>query len=183
MKKLIFPCTLLLWGCTSNLIGMRGNQDVVVEELRSEIADLRHNLHGADIEIKLLEEKLENQSHTKTDTTAIDRKLALLEKNLEKLNSDLLSLKAFATQTTSSLTQYRDHILELNRKLDEVGKLRSTLSQMAKTTSTAQTYQVKAGDSLEKIARLHNISIEALKRENKLSSDKIIIGQELTIPQ
>jgi N-acetylmuramoyl-L-alanine amidase len=41
---------------------------------------------------------------------------------------------------------------------------------------------VQAGDSLEKIARKHLISVEALKAFNKLKNDTIFIGQELQIP-
>jgi LysM repeat protein len=173
-----------MWGCTSNLVSLRGNQDHVIEELRTEIADVRHAVHGTEVEIKLLEEKLENQDAIKDDAS-MQRKIASLEKTIEKMNGDLKSLMAYATQTTSSLTQYRDHILEIDRKLEEVTKLRSTLSQISKnhTAQEAKRHRVKSGDSLEKIARLYSTSPEALKKENSLSSDRIIVGQELKIPE
>jgi peptidoglycan endopeptidase LytE len=100
------------------------------------------------------------------------------------MGADLRSLMAYANQTTSSLSQYRDHIQEIDRKIEEVAKLRSTLTQISKTYSSpesAPTYKVKSGDSLEKIARKHRVSVEALKRDNHLSSDKIVAGQELII--
>jgi LysM repeat protein len=167
MKKWIFLCAPFFWGCTSQLASLRGNQDHVIEEMRTEIADLRHAIHGAEVEIKLLEDRLETQ-----DASKDDKKVAALEKKVE-------SLMAYAAQTTISLTQYRDRIVELDRKLEEIGKLRSQISR----PSQEKIYRVKPGDSLEKIARQHSISIENLKRENNLNTDRINIGQELKIPQ
>jgi LysM repeat protein len=179
-----------MWGCTSTLTALRGgSQDHLFEEMRTEIADLRHALHGTEMEVKLLEERLENQDAKKSsagheDTVSLQRKVTALEKTIDKMSNDLKSLMAYANQTTSSLAQYRDHIQEIDRKINEVAKLRSALTTISKTYSSSegQTYRVKSGDSLEKVARKFNVSVEALKKDNRLSSDKIVIGQDLTIP-
>ncbi|MGK5595155.1 MAG: LysM peptidoglycan-binding domain-containing protein [Parachlamydiaceae bacterium] len=42
---------------------------------------------------------------------------------------------------------------------------------------------VKRGDALEKIARTHGTSVEALRKANRLTTDKLKIGQVLRIPQ
>lgn len=190
---LIFLCTPLIWGCTSALTALRGNNDSVFEEMKTEIADLRHSLHGTEVELKLLEEKFESRemetASPKNDVAALQRKIALLEKTIDKMNGELKSLMTYANQTTTSLSHYRDQIQEIDRKLGEVSKLRSTLSQMSKTYSAPETpssdknYRVKPGDSLEKIARKFNTTADTLKKDNKLTSDKIVIGQELTIPE
>ena len=189
---LIFLCTPLIWGCTSALTALRGGNDHVFEEMKTEIADLRHSLHGTEVELKLLEEKFESREMAavspKGDITSLQRKIAVLEKTIDKMSGDLKSLMSCANQTTASLSHYRDQIQEIDRKLGEVSKLRSTLSQMSKTyaapeTVTESTYRVKPGDSLEKIARMHQTTADALKKNNQLSSDKIAIGQELKIPQ
>lgn len=47
----------------------------------------------------------------------------------------------------------------------------------------ANTYTVKPGDSLWRIAQSHNVSLDALRQANNLGeSDVVIVGQVLTIP-
>ena len=189
---LIFLCTPLFWGCTSTLTALRGSSDHVMDEMRTEIADLKYALHGTEVELQLLEEKVERKNVVspapKGDLAALQSKIALLEKTVDKMTADLKSLMTYANQTTASLSQYRDQILEIDHKLSEVSKLRSTLTEMSKAYSAPQpstpekTYRVKSGDSLEKIARKFQTTSEALKKENQLTSDKIVIGQELSIP-
>jgi LysM repeat protein len=167
------------------LTALRGNNNHLFEEMKSEIADLRHSLHGTEVELKLLEEKFESAENTspKNDVSSLKHKIALLEKTVDKMSTDLKSLMSYANQTTTSLSHYRDQIQEIDRKLSEVGKLRSTLSQMSKTYSAENTYRVEAGDSLDKIARKFQTTADALKKQNRLTSDRIVIGQELTLPQ
>lgn len=43
-------------------------------------------------------------------------------------------------------------------------------------------YMVKPGDSLSKIAKEHGTTVKVLKEANSLTSDKIIVGQKLIIP-
>ena len=55
-------------------------------------------------------------------------------------------------------------------------------STTADTTGSGQTYSVKSGDSLTKIANEFGVSIKALRSANNLKTDKIVVGQKLTIP-
>ena len=50
-------------------------------------------------------------------------------------------------------------------------------------TALADTYKVKAGDSLYSIASSHKITVEELKQVNGLQSEKILVGQTLQIPE
>jgi LysM repeat protein len=48
--------------------------------------------------------------------------------------------------------------------------------------SGEETYTVKSGDSLTKIAHEHGITVKALRAANALTDDKIKVGQKLKIP-
>ena len=185
-RNVITLCTLLLVGCTSNFTAMRSGQDDAIHELRMEVADLKHALGAAETEVRILEERVESAEEVSQKTnnnSDFKNRIAALEKSIEKLTADIRALSNFSTQTTAALNVYREQIASIDGRLDEVSKLRSTLSQLAKPTSSrTSSYQVKPGDSLEKISRKFQVSIENLKLENNLSSDKIVVGQELAIP-
>jgi LysM repeat protein len=59
---------------------------------------------------------------------------------------------------------------------------KKVVSSTAKKPSAGGGYEVVAGDSLEKIAKKLGVKIADLKTANNLSSDKIRIGQKLSIP-
>ena len=57
------------------------------------------------------------------------------------------------------------------------------LREAAISVDGSKTYKVQSGDRLEKIARMHNISVQALREANpQLNGDRINIGQTLKIP-
>ncbi len=57
-------------------------------------------------------------------------------------------------------------------------------SQPTATTSKAQArYVVKPGDSLGRIARTHRTTVQAIKTANGLTSDRIVAGQNLKLPE
>jgi LysM repeat protein len=64
-------------------------------------------------------------------------------------------------------------------------KVASEAAEKASTTEAAAgdgAYVVKSGDSLSKIASAHGTTTKALKDANKLTSDRIRIGQKLAMP-
>lgn len=56
-------------------------------------------------------------------------------------------------------------------------------TQTIDISSSKNTYTVVAGDSLWKISQKYNITVDSLKQANNLTSDLIIAGQTLIIPQ
>ena len=50
------------------------------------------------------------------------------------------------------------------------------------TGMAGETYTVKSGDSLTKIAKAHGTTVKAIKAENNLNTDHIKVGQKLKIP-
>lgn len=51
------------------------------------------------------------------------------------------------------------------------------------SNSTTFTYVVKNGDSLYKIAQTYNTTVDELRRLNNLTSNSLVIGQQLVIPR
>jgi LysM repeat protein len=45
-----------------------------------------------------------------------------------------------------------------------------------------ETYTVKSGDSLTKIAKMHGTTVKAIRAENNLTTDHIKVGQKLKLP-
>ena len=57
-----------------------------------------------------------------------------------------------------------------------------TLSSATEASAGGQTYVVKSGDTLIKIAADHKTTVKALRSLNNLATDKIKVGQQLKIP-
>lgn len=55
-------------------------------------------------------------------------------------------------------------------------------SLLLSSTDSAKEYAVVQGDSLFKISRQFRVNIEEIRKENRLTSDMLRIGQKLTIP-
>ena len=43
-------------------------------------------------------------------------------------------------------------------------------------------YQVKSGDTLVRVAKIHNSTVKAIKSANRLSEDRLVVGTKLKIP-
>jgi len=200
----------LLSSCSSQ-IGFNTQEmkslEIALQELQTEVADVKHALNNAQVELQLLDEKFKTQdvalkSQAKSSSyqqltnqiALVEKKLLQLEKAQEKTVGDLMQLGAYANQTSAMLGQYKEKISELQQllashtqRLDEIIQLKSTLSSISKAMqgssneTSLKTYRVKSGDSLEKIARRYQMTVEELKKLNQLESDRIVIGQELKI--
>ena len=56
-------------------------------------------------------------------------------------------------------------------------------SEGAKATPAAGHYVVKRGDTLDRIARSHRTTVQAIKAANGLTSDHIVAGRNLKLPE
>ena len=196
--------SLMMTSCNTHMAVLQQDKHentVALNEMRSELADLKHALNNAQVEIQILEEQVQNQeslskkpkvgvsSPNDSKLPQLERRLAVLEQMQEKIHADLKQLSSHANQTSTCLQQYSAKISELEQNVErQKGDLRSSLKTLTSSlsteveTSSSGTYKVKSGDSLEKIARNHKVSVDALKKANGLSQNKILVGQELIIP-
>ncbi len=97
-----------------------------------------------------------------------------LESNDLKIGSELAIYPGEAIQSDESLSEDETAAEDV-----EEAELES-LTESYGNRSTGY-YMVKSGDSLIKIAREHDMTVEELKRLNNLQDDVIRIGQQLTV--
>jgi len=148
----------------------------------------------------LKQEQVEQQevklSNLSEQLTLFEKKLHGLEKSSTNEITNIKKLASHSSEVTSALTQYKERIIELekeilsqNHRLEELSKIKGTLELVARNLknerpsySKLKNYNVKAGDSLEKISKKYDSSVQELKEINGLNDDMIVIGQELKIP-
>lgn len=77
---------------------------------------------------------------------------------------------------------YSNSTVIQTRPLDTAATVPMIESPKPVATTNMSSYTVKKGDSLAKIARIHNTTVPALREANAISGDMIKIGQSLQIP-
>ena len=181
--------------------------ELSLHKVRTEVEDLKHDLNTYEIEHHVLEGKHIDQEQTilslkqqvtelksgKLDSflqelQILEKKLLQLSKKQEKMVADIRQLSSHANDTTTALSQYKDKIdqfeksiLVQNQQIGDMTKLKDGLTKLSQFDSL-KTYSVKSGDSLEKIAREHGTDVEEIKKLNQMSSDLIVVDQQLYIP-
>lgn len=210
MRKFIFFITAIYFTFPVSARPQSGYYtDSGVDELRIEIDDLKHAIKSTQVELNLLDERIKKQdtyfsakttankemsslSSLTSQVSSLEKKVFSLEKMLEKAIGDLRTLSNSANQALNKIQVLEQDLSSQEKRFDEVSKLKGTLSSISKAisqkpsaemSSATKSYRVQAGDSLGKIARKYRTSVETLREINNISSnDKIIVGQEIRIP-
>jgi LysM repeat protein len=73
-------------------------------------------------------------------------------------------------------------LAELARQESEIAHLKSLVPEPPPAEAGSTTITVVKGDTLEKLARKHNTTVEKLKTLNDLKDGKLVPGQKLLIP-
>lgn len=134
-------------------------------------------------EIRSFEERLSNQ-----ETIMETLRQSIQESGSQQKNQLNLTVNSQEKQLKAAL----DKLSELEKKTQTQAQQINLLQEALKTfidsfqtppdNSPVKTYTVKNGDSLGKIARVHQTTSQALRELNQLPNDKIIIGQKLKVP-
>lgn len=186
---------LVCAGCATQMSTETTSTYDAMEEVRIALLDVRKDFSNQKIDLQNLEDKVADlKPNAQAKIASLEARIMQLEKQLSNIQTDLHTLSAHAKQTTDSLAQYRNQITALDSllknqgaRLDEIANLKSTLNSISQAIGSssrpAQVHKVASGESLEKIARQYSVSIDALKKTNGLTTNTIMIGQELKIPE
>lgn len=163
------------------------SQESAFEDLRQQLnEEMQSQLESVKASIINLEGK----------TETLDQLIKNLDNLVKGLTSDARQIKTQTNESITVLGQYKQKISELEGLLQTQNQHMQTLelamqSMMevwqaketaSKTNEILKTYKVQPGDSLEKIARIQKVSVQALREANQLTNDRIIVGQILKIP-
>jgi LysM repeat protein len=159
------------------------NQEEILDSIRNQ----------TNVAVQGVKESLKGHSGT------LESRLARHDDNTKGLSEDF---KLFSKEYGQVLAEYKSRLFELekvfeaqNRNIESLQVAMNALieaiqpKEMPKTNPSAQSqnastiYRVKAGDSLEKIAKQNQTTIKKIKELNNLTSDQIIIGQKLIISE
>jgi LysM repeat protein len=178
-----------------------------LQNLETEVTYLKQRISNQESTIDSLRDELSalikatKELQTKSASTQ-DGRIAKIEKSLEKVVADLKQFKTHANETGELVAevknaldaQYKASQLQ-NKEMQDFERALKSLAQamqknislpekqsVARSSSSDCNYRVQSGDTLEKIAKDLRVSISTLKECNNLKSDKIVIGQELKIP-
>ncbi|MGL4348936.1 MAG: LysM peptidoglycan-binding domain-containing protein [Chlamydiales bacterium] len=205
---IIVICVLLPSCFQSSFNSQQNPLEFSLHKLQTEIEELKQDLNTHQMELNILEGKFLNQDNIlasiREEMTEkeqhqfndIKNRLGLCEKKIlsyqqqkDKLFNELKELNLHAHSTTTALSQYKSRISELevliNEKLKEFTSIRHELEVISEPLSlvASKKYRVQKGDTLKKIAKTMNISLEELKQVNHLQGDTIYVEQELIIPK
>jgi LysM repeat protein len=166
-----------------------------LHELRSEVAQLTHLLHGQSVDIQILEEKLSNLSLKRKEL--LSENLEAVQAKVDHLESVLanvrLSYEHSKKQHQSLVDTQLARLVSLENKVSQhdsslhiIKDIKSMMTQIKPQSATKsdnlQNYRVESGDTLEGISRKFGVRSHEIKKINNLDSDYIQVGQTLKIP-
>jgi LysM repeat protein len=195
----------------------------VLKQLRASLGDLKHEVYNHENEIRMFEDRLQNQEttlehlqqqvtgHYQTQSESLKANQIHLEGRMDSLDMTIKSLITDTRQLRNQTNDYVQALSQYKQKMSEMEILIETQNQhmqhletalhsimeilqareaaekaiaakQAEIPMTYKTYKVQSGDTLEKIARTHKISVQSLREYNQLVNDKIRVGQTLSIP-
>ncbi len=208
MKRILF-CFLGLVGCTTITSTSKQEKErieVSMHKIRTDLEELKHDLNTHQMELHILEGKLTQQddqmNHLQSNTFqeytssihSSEERLLLLEKKLDKIErkqseiiQDLKHYEDFSKDIHIALVDYKNKFTEIDKCLKHqllaIKEIQLVKQDLSSLLNIQEKYIVKSGDSLEKISRKYQVSIDMLRKANHLNSDLIVVGQELVIPQ
>jgi LysM repeat protein len=202
---------LLLFGVTLDLAAAQ-DLSAPLRQMNSSLNSLRHSSNNHESELRQMEEKFSNMEtivdglrqqldesskgqneQMLSSKGAIEAQISELELVSKGLVADLQQIKTHLSDSTALLTQYRQQLQGFeklssvqSRNIENLQAAVKSLMEILQPSDqkdlVENIYQVKSGDTLEKIALAQGTTIKALKELNALTTDRIRINQKLKLP-
>lgn len=96
----------------------------------------------------------------------------------KKYNTTVDSIKEANKMSSTTLSINQKLIIPAILEIPQT----PAVTEATTTTTTINTHTVVAGDTLYSLAKKYNTTVDALKKNNQLTSDVLSLGQKLTIP-
>ncbi|WP_456277487.1 LysM peptidoglycan-binding domain-containing protein [Bacillus sp. AK128] len=128
-------------------------------------------------------EPAETDQNTIQYTVKSGDSLSLIAKNYQTTVQEIQRLNAL---TTTNI--YPGQVLKVPKQITTPTNVTEPVAEPTPTApatpdqQSTQIYTVVSGDSLSLIAKRYNVTVDAIKSANQLTTDVIFIGQKLTIP-
>lgn len=182
-----------------------------VEDMRHEVNNHETEIRMFDEQLKNMDSIIENMQNQleealklskeqmKNGFAMFESRIIALENMTKGIINDMVTFKTYTNETANILSQYKQKISELEKiilqqnqnmehlqtaisSLMEAFQVKGQTSTKSENITASKSYKVKPGDNLEKVARSHQTTIQAIKEANGLTTDRIVVGQILAIP-
>lgn len=125
-------------------------------------------------------------------TIEANNKIQEAQKDKDSLQQEFVNLKTYVQETQKNINNKLMTAQQANKKLiEEIAAVKKSLTAMLNyleinesllLENEKKVYVVELGDTLSIISKKLKVSIADLKTINKLSSDRIYVGQKLILP-
>lgn len=168
---------------------------VQVANLRTDIDRIDQTVRALRMEIEAMQREnrqlaesvrstLSSQPADSITRAQLDSLLAAFEKRIQASNQS--SRTALVNEVSKEIEtlaeQTQKAITALSKAVGAQPQMQSVVVFNDNFPSTGTTYTVKRGDTLGRIARENNSTVEWIRNANRLATDTIFPGQELFIP-
>lgn len=168
------------------------NQENEIQQIKERFASLEEIID--DIRKQHNNASSNHREQLQSSNVALETKIGNLEFTIKGLLSDIQVLKSHLNESVGLKTDYQQQLSRYEKQIatqnQNIEKMQTALKSVMellhadeeKESTTESIYQVKPGDTLEKIANAHGTTVKAIKDLNQLSIDRIKIGQKLKMP-
>ncbi|MCH9632217.1 MAG: hypothetical protein S4CHLAM6_05470 [Chlamydiae bacterium] len=204
-------CTVSLSSCigTRSLRAQEVKADLALREMRSQVEDCKYRINKYEVELQIVESKADSQGASlnkvrqdisklssndqgfiESTFASYDKKIERLEGIEQSLKKDLIGLKDRTNEVLASLAQFKSKLDTNEGQLSDqkryIEHLKTSLEALMKYVQEPMDedgvfYVVRPGDSLERIAKENETTIDKIRGLNHITSDLVVVGQRIRL--